>query len=684
MTPWARRHFSVPLAFQWEGGKEGLHLTEAELRLQVAVMADGYFPNQSRACVVCVKKARKVERLHDLLHAAGVPFKERVEPSGLHVFRFQAPLREKSYGPSWWRCTRSQIDVIAGEVLHWDGSARLGLFFSRDKASADFVQLAFTSRGQRASLHTQQRRNGSVDYVVKVAQRRRPWGHLPLRTWREEPEGRRMYCFEVPSGFLVLRRSGFIFCTGNTGKSLCAIGLANGLRAAGTVTWALVLCPASLKGTWGSTEGGEIHLHARDPGRVLMLRGDRERRMRDWREALRRPGFTWVVQNYEQFAVDPTGRRAAAGAYRAFQEACALAEAHPGLLIADESTMVKSPDAKRSRAVQELARHFRHRLILTGTPVTRSPLDVFCQFEVLKRGALGFPTYLAFERHFARYARRQAAGRHFLEVVGYQHLDDLERRVGGLSYRVTAAECLDLPPVVVRKVPVELSPAQLTAVAYLKKDLELEIGGARVDATHVLTRLGKVAQVLGGFIYADAEGRRVERHFDPNPKLDALVDFLRCEFADPEAKAVVFCNFVPELRAVFNACAQAGWGPVEFHGSVSEADREAGRQRFGADPSCRVFVAQYQAGARGLNLVAANCVAFYSLTFNLEDYLQARKRVHRKGQRRTVTEAYFLAESLVKRGPVGTLDHVILAALREKKGLADVVTGDARKVMEAL
>lgn len=486
---------------------------------------------------------------------------------------------------------------------------------------------------------------------------------------------------QVPGAALLMEQG--------TGKSLCCVGLANGLFRSGRVTWALVLAPNSLKGTWGA-EDGEVAKHSADEHQLTILRGTKPRRTEQLRRFLASQsqlGLSWVVTNYDQLGENPRKSQH----LRDLHEL--VAKAGPGLLVADESTVVKNPSANRTRAVLELAPLFTHRLILTGTPITRSPLDAWSQFEVLEKAALGYPRYSQFERTYAVYQRqtvgRGASKRSFYAVVNYRNLPDLEERVARMSYRVRAADCLDLPPVTVQRLDVEVSPEQDKALRSLRREMMAEMdSGQVVDGRNVLTRYLRMAQILGGWVPAlrpDGRPGKVEA-FDPNPKLMAAQEYLQLALSDPEAKAVVFAQFRAELDALEKLCRKEGWGVGAIHGGVSEQDRDAARQRFQTDPDTRVMVCQYQAGSKGLTLTAANHLLFYSLTFSLEDYLQARKRVHRFGQDRHVNEAYLIAQGRPYRGKRRqTLDQVVLRALESKRQLADLVTGDAgREMLEAL
>jgi len=484
-----------------------------------------------------------------------------------------------------------------------------------------------------------------------------------------------------------------------TGKSLVAIALANWLHARGLIRWVYVLAPNSLKGTWGADDG-EVLLHSRHQAQPTILRGTRDKRQEHLHRVLQRgdsPTLPWLITNYEEHAVS-IRKRDTRDAERFQGTLDIIRQAGPGLLVCDESSMLKSETAQRTITASALAKLFPYRLLLTGTPVEAGPLDVFSQFQVFEPGCLGFNTRLAFERQYAVYQRRKVfvrggAGRQRIvnKVVSYAHLDDLRDRVGRLSFRARASECLDLPPVVTRKVPVELSTEQARLLRSLKEDLVAEHKSGRyVDGRNVLTRYQKMSQVLGGWVRTmDADGKPTGwEDVGGNAKLSALEEYLGLAMEDPERKVVVFAEHPEtELAGIAAMCERKGWGPVLFHGKVSEKERDARRQRFNTDPDCRVFVAQWACAAKGLNLTAADTIVFYTPTWKYGDWAQARKRVHRKGQLKTVTEVYLLGVAPRKRGgkPTKTLDHVMLEALSTKHDVADIVTGDrAARILEAI
>lgn len=226
----------------------GIKLTDEEIRVMCAVVCDGSFNknNQSSRCEINLKKARKKERLERLLEEAGIEYR-KVESSveGYHRYTFQAPLRAKTFDESWYECSQHQLQVIASEILNWDGNedGTRRRFSTTNKQTADFVQFVFSATGSRTTLSIQDRSGQSFDYKGKQYTRKSVEYNLQI-THRNKPqmggfnteaEKTRInpyptidgyqYCFTMPSGCLILRRNGRIFVTGNSGKTSCVAGM---------------------------------------------------------------------------------------------------------------------------------------------------------------------------------------------------------------------------------------------------------------------------------------------------------------------------------------------------------------------------------------------------------------------------------------------------------------------------
>ena len=216
----------VETAFSYDGG--GIDLTDNEIRLMCAVIADGSFNDRINLCTVNVKKERKKERMRELL--AGVKYRENQRSNGYSQFRFYAPRREKVFGEYWYGCSKEQLEIVADEVFYWDGSLdgkNRKRFFSTEKANADFVQFALSATGTRSTISIDTHKN-NICYVViatsgnSTVSMVSSGGNTKAEITEYTPKDGKQYCFEVETGYLVLRRNGRIFITGNSGKThLC-------------------------------------------------------------------------------------------------------------------------------------------------------------------------------------------------------------------------------------------------------------------------------------------------------------------------------------------------------------------------------------------------------------------------------------------------------------------------------
>jgi len=230
-----KRHNESAIGFQgrfvstFSTASPGLMLTDAQLRLMVAVIADGSITNKNTGRVsIAVKKQRKIDRIKMLLLHCGIESTESTYANGVTSIRFVPPMKldDKRFGPQFWLASEAQLKVIAEEAMLWDGDQK-NSFFSAKKCDADLVQFALAATGTRASLINE--RDGT--YRV-IASREKFFGTITSKTPQpietiESPDGFK-YCFTVPSGMLVLRRGGRIFVTGNCGIDIPAYAFAYG------------------------------------------------------------------------------------------------------------------------------------------------------------------------------------------------------------------------------------------------------------------------------------------------------------------------------------------------------------------------------------------------------------------------------------------------------------------------
>lgn len=360
------------------------------------------------------------------------------------------------------------------------------------------------------------------------------------------------------------------------------------------------------------------------------------------------------------------------------------------MMVIDESSVIKSPKAQRTKNLLKLSIHAKYRRILTGTPITQGPLDLYTQFGFLDSTILKCNTYFGFRNKYAIMREMRTAGRAFQVVSGYQNLDQLQTLIEPHSYRVTKSDCLDLPEKLYSKRYVELSATQRSLYNALKKEVLVEFNGKAMSAPLALTKLLRLQQIVGGFFVPDIDqnafstldlnGFDLETHsgaLSPsnpeaidkvNPRVESLIELLE----ETNGKVIIWSRFRAEISAICDAITRSFGAKsiVEYHGGVDNTTRADNVQRFQNDDDCKFFVGHVQAGGKGLTLHAATTVVYFSNDFSLENRLQSEDRAHRIGQKHNVIYIDFIAPK--------TLDEHVVKTLREKKNVADLITGDAQ------
>lgn len=340
------------------------------------------------------------------------------------------------------------------------------------------------------------------------------------------------------------------------------------------------------------------------------------------------------------------------------------------LMAIDESTQIKTPSARRTKAALRLGKLAPYRRILTGSPVTAGPLDVFSQVEFLQPGALGCSSFFSFRNRYAKLERKSIRrdGRltTFQQVTGFQRLDELQERLSELSVRQTKSECLDLPEKTYQRRVVDLTPEQRKAYKDLQTHSWAQLSSTEfVTAQLALTEMLRLHQLVCGHV------RSVDDNLVrlPTQRVTALLDVLE----ETSGKALIWSVYRDDLDRIQESLTSR-YGPqswVRYDGTTSQEDRATALRRFNEEPDCRWFLGQPRTGGYGLTLTEASTVIYYSNSFDLEARLQSEDRAHRIGQRSAVTYVDLVAQN--------TIDEKIVHALRNKIDLAALVTGDAWK-----
>ena len=339
------------------------------------------------------------------------------------------------------------------------------------------------------------------------------------------------------------------------------------------------------------------------------------------------------------------------------------------LLAVDESTTIKNPKAKRTKALVALGKAASYRRILTGSPVTKSPMDLYAQCGFMDKALLGFESFYSFQGRYAITRTQRMGGHSFQQIVGYRNLDELSAKLEKFSYRVTKDEALDLPDKIYTVRHVSLTDDQIKHYISLKNAaIALLDDGDLVSAPAVMTQLLRLQQVLCGHLMTD-DGDLVEFK---TRRIDALLETIE----EMSGGVIIWSRFRYDIRNI-EAALKKAYGEdstVNYYGDTSDSDRELAIKRF-QDRDARFFVGNPQTAGKGLTLNAASNVIYYANDFNLESRVQSEDRCHRIGQKNTVTYVDFVSK--------GTVDEHIVKTLRAKIDLSAKTLGEeARQWLE--
>lgn len=444
-----------------------------------------------------------------------------------------------------------------------------------------------------------------------------------------------------------------LLCEMGTGKSKILLDTVALLYASGRINGCLIVAPKGVYANW--TEGQiPAHLSDRIPRTVLLWRPDQtQTNLREQEKLLSAQGLAILVMNVEALST-PRGSDFAAR----------FLASRLALFAIDESTTVKNLSAQRTRAAIKLGRAAAYRRILSGTPVTRSPLDLYSQAQFLQPGLLGHSSFFSFRNRYAVMRQRRMGTRSFKEITGYHRLDELQGSIQRWSARVMKEDCLDLPPKVYMTREVELSAEQQRAYDQMRRDsVAMLSSGDVASAPVVITQILRLHQIVCGHL--PVEGGEVVAL--PHNRLKELMAVLE----ETSGKVIIWATYRHDIQSIEAAIAEA-YGKksvVSYYGDTDEEARSHAREAF-QDPGSpvRYFVGQPRTGGYGLTLTAASTVVYYSNSFDLEIRLQSEDRAHRIGQTQSVTYVDLMCR--------GTVDERIVGALRAKLSLAGQVLGD--------
>ena len=440
-----------------------------------------------------------------------------------------------------------------------------------------------------------------------------------------------------------------------TGKTKVLIDNLAMLYDKGKVDGALIICPKGVMGTWRHQE-----LPAHLPTHIESVSVSWQPNITKGQSRLLGTLFKTgeelhiLVMNVEALSTQ-----------KGSDFASKFMLSHKTLMAIDESTTIKNPKAKRTKNIIKMAKMASYRRILTGSPVTKNPLDLYSQCEFLDPLLLDYSSYYAFRNRYAEMKTLHISGRSIQVVSHFKNLPELADRLKGFSYRVLKEECLDLPPKIYIKREISLTPDQKKVYEEMRRNALATLNGKQITTMTVLTQLMRMQQITcGHFVADDGTTQTIKSN-----RLNELMDVLD----EVEGKAIIWAHWQSDIKIIIEAITKE-FGPrsvVDYYGLTPQDQRQKNRDAFQNDSKVRFIVGTPQTGGYGITLHAASTVIYYSNGYDLEKRLQSEDRAHRIGQKKAVTYIDILAEE--------TVDSKIVKSLRKKINIASQVMGEELK-----
>ncbi len=409
-----------------------------------------------------------------------------------------------------------------------------------------------------------------------------------------------------------------------TGKTKVAIDNACYLYQENLIQFVIVIAPNSVYQNWQK----EISVHSPETYNIWTWKVDPEKKL-----PLNDSKLTFILMNVEALS-HKSGHK--------FLEKILSLIGLRSMMIVDESTTIKNRTARRTKAILKLSQFVKYKRILTGSPVTKSPLDLFTQCAFLDWRLLGYESFFTYRSRYAVMHTMEMNGRQVMFPKYYTNLDELEARLKMFSYRCRKKDCLDLPDKLYSQRYIDLTDEQKKVYVDLKKRALAVVKDETISYANKLTEVLRLHQVVNGFVKTD-EGNI--KPFKTNPKLKELMSILE----ETEDKCIIWANYVFNINEIKKTIGET-YGKdsvVSIYGEDSVEVRKDAVENFQHNDRCRFLVGNPTVGGYGLTLTAARYVIYFSNSYNLEVRQQSEDRAHRIGQGAKVTYIDLIANKSI-------------------------------------
>ena len=446
-----------------------------------------------------------------------------------------------------------------------------------------------------------------------------------------------------------------LFMEMGTGKTKVAIDNMAMLYDNGKINGALIIAPKGVYKNWYSQEIPE-HLPKHIKPKTVLWQALINQKQQKLLDTLFEPGldFHILVMNVEAFSTK-----------KGVDFAARFLNSHNTFMVIDESTTIKNPGAKRTKNIVALGKYAKYRRIMTGSPVTKSPLDLYKQCEFLDEYLLDHSSYYTFRTRYAVMRKANFNGRSVEIVVGYKNLGELSEKLKPFSYRVLKDDCLDLPKKTFMKRVITLSAEQEKVYKQMKEMALAQLNGKLLTTANALSQLMRLHQITCGHFRANDGSTQTVK----NNRLNELTELLE----EVEGKAIIWAHYQYDVQTVIDAIKKE-YGEdavVDYYGKTPNEERQDNINKFQSDPKCRFLVGTPSTGGYGLTLTAASTMIYYSNGYDLEKRQQSEARIDRIGQEKPMTYIDIICEN--------TVDERIVKALRKKINIATEIMGEELK-----
>jgi len=333
----------------------------------------------------------------------------------------------------------------------------------------------------------------------------------------------------------------------------------------------------------------------------------------------------------------------------------------------DESTKMKHSTTERFKKFKPFMHRFKYRYAMTGTPIPNGLMDLFGQMYTIDSGVSLGTTLKSFKDRFFIPPPMNTFGKYTLRKGGKKAIS---RRVQDRTIVMKKKDYVKLPPIIFNNIKIDLPKKYRKQYDALEKTFFLELEEAEIEAFSKATLSLKLRQFLQGKMY-EGEGCDRRTHIIHNEKLQTLKEMVDTSGKDVRivegiGNCIMAYNFKFEredLKSIFpNA--------PSIDGDTTDAQSEEYIKRWNLK-QIPVLLYNPASDPHGLNLqFGGNQILWYSLTWNLEQFLQLVDRLYRQRQDKTV----FVHMLLFRK----TIDEVVASSLVRKEAEQDNLLEDLK------